>query len=245
MKRKWMETAVIWLLVMGPLLIGVGAAIYWGSGNNTIGLWGGFVPGVVALVFAAAFQVQIINLKATEPEKPASLSPEAAAQRIVIAAQATIQRAWLSVTPQIAGQIEKDKSINLSLITENVGHEPATGVSHHGVTMMFDMPDQIGYAPELWSPDFQQVIKLECDLAYPVKGRATIFPGNKPVIPGHWDSKPEVADLVDGRKILVTYGCVGYFTKGDEPHYTWYCFFLKRDQGQWQIGSAPIGNDAN
>jgi hypothetical protein len=245
MKRKWMETAVNWLLVIGPLLIGIGAAIYWGSGNNTIGLWGGFVPGVVALVFAAAFQVQIINLKATEPEKPVSLSPEAAAQRIVIAAQAAIQRAWLSVSPQITSEIGKDKPINISLVAENVGHEAATGVSHHGVTMMFGMPEQIGYAPEIWSPDFQQIIKLECNLAHPVKGRTTIFPGNKPMLEARWDNKQDISDLVDGKKILVTFGCVGYFTKGDEPHYTWYCFFLMRDRGQWHLGSAPIGNDAN
>ncbi len=240
-----METAVIWLLVVGPLFIGIGAAIYWGSGVNSIGLWGGFVPGAIMLVFAAAFQIQIINLKVTEPEKPISLSPEAAAQRIVIAAQAAIQRAWLSVSPQIGSKIEKDKPINISLITENVGHEPATGVSHHGIAMMFDTPDQIAYAPEIWSPDFQQVIRLACDLAHPVKGRATIFPGNKPIVEARWDNRQDISDLVDGKKILVTYGCVGYFTKGDEPHYTWYCFFLKRDQGKWQLGSAPIGNDAN
>jgi hypothetical protein len=154
-------------------------------------------------------------------QKP--LSPEAAAQRIVATAQAAIQRAWISVSPRIAGEIAKGKPIRIELVTENVGREPATGVSHHGVAMLFDKPAQID----------------------PIKGRTTIFPGNKPVIEARWDKPQDIADLMDGKKILVTYGCVGYFTKDDVPHYTWYCFFLMRERGQWQLGSAPIGNDAN
>ncbi len=34
-----METAVVWLLVIGPLLMSIGGAIYWGSGSKTVGLW--------------------------------------------------------------------------------------------------------------------------------------------------------------------------------------------------------------
>jgi hypothetical protein len=68
MKRKRMETAVVWLLVAGPLLIGIGAAIYWGSGSKITGLWSGFVPGAIALVVAAALQIHIIILKADSPE---------------------------------------------------------------------------------------------------------------------------------------------------------------------------------
>ena len=96
-------------------------------------------------------------------QKP--LSPEAAAQRIVATAQAAIQRAWISVSPRIAGEIAKGKPIRIELVTENVGREPATGVSHHGVAMLFDKPAQIGYAPEIWSREFEQLTRLECDLA--------------------------------------------------------------------------------
>jgi hypothetical protein len=76
MKRKWMETAVVWLLVIGPLLIGLGAAIWWGSGNNTVGLWGGFVPGTIALVFAAAFQLQTNIPSQNLPSSPKMIHDE-------------------------------------------------------------------------------------------------------------------------------------------------------------------------
>jgi hypothetical protein len=233
-----MEIVNFWLPLIGFGLFWAIAIGAWFAEKKSVGIWFGFA-GSVSILLLIALQIQD-GLKETT-----SLSPEAAAQRIVVAAQAAIQRAWLSVNPQISGEIAKGRPIKINLVTENVGHEPATGVSHHGITIMFDMPAQISYAPEIWSPDFQQAIKLECDLAHPVKGRATIFAGNKPTVEARWDRAQDISDLVDGKKILVTYGCVGYFTKSDEPHYTWYCFFLMRERGQWRLGSAPIGNDAN
>lgn len=232
-----MELVNFWLPLIGFGLFWAIAIGAWFAEKKLVGTWFGFA-GTVSILLLIVLQIQD-GLKET-----IALSPEAAAQRIIIAAQSAMQRAWLSVSPQIASEIRKGKPINISLVTENVGHEPATGVSHHGIAMVFDMPKQISYAPEIWSPAFAEIIKLECDLAQPVKGRATIFPGNKPIVESRWDNKQDISDLVDGKKILVTYGCIGYFTKGNEPHYTWYCFFLKRDQGKWQLGSAPIGNDA-
>jgi hypothetical protein len=240
MKRKYMEVVNYWLPQLGIGIFWAIAISAWFAEKKIVGLWFGFA-GLVSIFLLAALQIQDRLLK----EEVAPLSPEAAAQRIVSAAQSAIQRAWLSISPQIVGEIREGKPITLNLVTENVGREPATGVSHHGVTMMFDMPAQISYAPEIWSPDFAQVIKLECDLAHPMKGKTTIFPNNKPIIEARWDNAQDVSDLVERKKLLVTYGCLGYFTK-DEPHYTWYCFFLMREQqGQWRLGSAPIGNDAN
>jgi hypothetical protein len=66
---KKMETAVTWCLTAASILIGVGAAIIWGSGSKSVGLWVGFVPGAIALVFAAGFQVQHLISKAELPEK--------------------------------------------------------------------------------------------------------------------------------------------------------------------------------
>ncbi|WP_154070897.1 hypothetical protein [Bradyrhizobium lablabi] len=79
-----METAVIWLLVIGPMLIGLGAAIWWGSGSKVIGLWTGFVPGAFVLIIAAALQAQILLSKPDAAEAPkenpmrAYVFPEAA-----------------------------------------------------------------------------------------------------------------------------------------------------------------------
>ena len=111
--------------------------------------------------------------------------------------------------------------------------------------MMFDMPEQIGYAPDLWSTQFAQVVRLESDLAAPIPGRATIFPGNKVNIDARWDHLDSIEPLIAGKKILLIYGATGYLTL-NEPHYTWYCFYLMRGKnGLWRLGSAPIGNDAN
>jgi len=70
MKRIRMETAVIWLLVIGPMLIGLGAAIWWGSGSKVVGLWTGFVPGAFVLIIAAALQAQIIVSKPEIVDSP-------------------------------------------------------------------------------------------------------------------------------------------------------------------------------
>ena len=70
MKRIRMETAVIWLLVIGPMLIGLGAAIWWESGSKVVGLWTGFVPGAFVLIIAAALQAQIIVSKPEIVDSP-------------------------------------------------------------------------------------------------------------------------------------------------------------------------------
>jgi hypothetical protein len=236
-----MDIANFWLPLVGVGIFFACAASAWYSDRKVTGLWFGFVA-VVILLLLATLQIQHAIQEAA-PEQ--QLTPEAAELRVIAKAQTNSQRAWLSVSPYLRGDIKEGSPIEIDLVTENVGKEPATGVSTHSIVMMFDTPEQVNYAPEIWSPAFAQVIRLECDLAAPQKGRATTFAGSKPVIQTSWDQIQGITSLMAGKKILVIYGCVGYFTLG-EPHYTWYCFYLTRDKrGQWSFGSAPIGNDTS
>jgi hypothetical protein len=236
-----MEAINLWLPLIGVGIFGAIAVSAWFADKKILGVWFGFACGVCLLLLIALQVGQSIR----EANKNEVLSPEAAALRILVSAQAKSQRAWLSVRPQLTREIKLGEPINIELIVENVGKEPAIGTSHHGVSMMFDMPEQIGYAPDLWSAQFAQVIRLESDLAGPIPGRATIFPANKLTIEARWDHLDHIEPLMSGKKILVIYGAAGYFTL-NEPHHTWYCFYLMHEKGgQWRLGSAPIGNDAN
>jgi len=59
MTRNYMEFAVYWLVIIGPLLVGVGLSI-WGfsDGNRSHALWFGFA-GCVLLLIGLAFQLQL------------------------------------------------------------------------------------------------------------------------------------------------------------------------------------------
>jgi hypothetical protein len=56
MKRKGMEVAVFWLVIIGPIFIGLAGAIWYG-GSKTPALWVGF-SGIMLLLFAGALQLQ-------------------------------------------------------------------------------------------------------------------------------------------------------------------------------------------
>ncbi len=158
------------------------------------------------------------------------------------------QRAWMTTgSPQSIDNIKVGAPINIEMISENIGRSPAIGVSHHDITTVFDMPEQLEYAPEIWSPDFGKVIRMSCSLAVPGNGRATVFPGMKVTSPIHWNNQRDIEGILNGKKILVTYGCTGYLTMG-EQHFTPYCIFLSVDKNTSNLlrfGSCPIGNDAN
>lgn len=123
-----METAVVWLLVLGPLLISIGAAIYWGSGSRAVGLWAGFVPGAVLFVIAAGIQWQINLGKAETPETPIKQpdSPD---------------RPWVSIEIEIAGPLAHDAvgwdagvrwHVPFRFKLTNTGNSPAIGVDFYG-----------------------------------------------------------------------------------------------------------------
>ena len=56
MTRKGMDAAVFWLVIIGPTLIGLAAAVWYGD-SKTFGLWTGFA-GAVLLLLAGALQLQ-------------------------------------------------------------------------------------------------------------------------------------------------------------------------------------------
>jgi hypothetical protein len=108
-----METAVVWLLVIGPLFIGLGAAIYWGSGNDLIGLWTG-VAGVFALVIAAALQAQTII---SRPEAVTTAGPSDA--------EINRQRAYVLVEASEMRFVTGDKPSEGWVSLKNNGLTPA------------------------------------------------------------------------------------------------------------------------
>jgi hypothetical protein len=56
MERKGMDAAVFWLVIIGPVLIGLAVGIWYGS-SKTLGLWTGFA-GAVSLLVAGTLQWQ-------------------------------------------------------------------------------------------------------------------------------------------------------------------------------------------
>jgi hypothetical protein len=90
--------------------------------------------------------------------KSAKESADAAKKSAEVASQTLIasQRAWNSPgPPQLTGDIKVGSPIHIELAIQNVGKDPAIGVSHHGATVAFDMPEQIAYAPEIWDAGFE------------------------------------------------------------------------------------------
>ena len=108
-----METAVVWLLVIGPLLIGLGAAIYWGSGSNLVGLWTGVI-GVIGLVIAAALQAQIIITK-VEVVAPSGPSDS----------EINRQRAYVLIEASEIRHFAKDRPVEAWISLKNNGLTPA------------------------------------------------------------------------------------------------------------------------
>jgi hypothetical protein len=67
MKRKGTEAAIFWLVIIGPILIGLAGCIWYG-GSRTPALWVGFV-GVVLLLLTGALQLQqVITKSSTSPD---------------------------------------------------------------------------------------------------------------------------------------------------------------------------------
>lgn len=67
--RNALDNAIFWLVIIGPILIGLAAAIWYGyGGDKTIALWVGFA-GALLLMLAGAFQLQqaIWKSQASEP----------------------------------------------------------------------------------------------------------------------------------------------------------------------------------
>lgn len=57
-----MDIAITWLLVIGPLVVSVAAAIWWGNGDKILAIWVA-VGGFIIFIVAAALQVQAVVLR--------------------------------------------------------------------------------------------------------------------------------------------------------------------------------------
>ena len=114
-----MEAINLWLPLIGVGIFGAIAVGAWFADKKILGVWFGFA-GVVCLVLLITLQV---DHGIREANKSEALSPEAAALRILLAAQAKSQRAWLSIRPQLAKSIKFGEpiSIELSFIVKSCG----------------------------------------------------------------------------------------------------------------------------
>jgi hypothetical protein len=74
MERKKMDAAVFWLVIIGPILIGLAVGIWYGS-SRTFGLWTGFA-GAVLLLLAGSLQWQQAIWKSEASELTAGPMPE-------------------------------------------------------------------------------------------------------------------------------------------------------------------------
>jgi hypothetical protein len=186
MKRKRMETAVVWLLVIGPLLVGIGAAIYWGSGSKLLGLWAGFVPGAVVLIIAAALQTQIIISKSDMVE-PSPGPPEAEINR---------QRAYVLV-----------EASELRFVG---GERPAEGwisLRNNGLTPAFDLQRTATiFAAKYPHTDFER--------KEPGNARAVLGPGGAvdfgPIRMSRNLTFAEAEEVARGNMAIYVYGGIRY-----------------------------------
>ncbi|MBV8056838.1 MAG: hypothetical protein JO071_16545, partial [Deltaproteobacteria bacterium] len=78
MKRKEMDIAIVWLLVVGPIAIGTGFTVWYGAGNKTVALWVGFIE-IAMLLVAGALQLQKSIWEATTSPLSISVRPSIAA----------------------------------------------------------------------------------------------------------------------------------------------------------------------
>jgi hypothetical protein len=68
-----MDAAVFWLVIIGPILIGLAGCIWYG-GSQTVGLWTGFA-GAVLLILAGALQLQQLVWRSS-PTSPFNITLE-------------------------------------------------------------------------------------------------------------------------------------------------------------------------
>jgi hypothetical protein len=249
---KKMETAVTWCLTAASILIGVGAAIIWGSGSKSVGLWVGFVPGAIALVFAAGFQVQHLISKAELPEK----KPESP------------NRPWVSLRVGLAGPLAYDDKgwdagtrwhLLLNYEMKNTGNTPAVGVEFFANLIPFTIPhfppDRIknGLPQGDPIPDTNVPVELKkmCDAfalmithAGPTSGR-TLFRGDSQNGRFQINGDPTIFDAAKTNRgfsgNFVILACATYrFTSEEGIHQTGEAFALFRPNGKINIEGETI-----
>lgn len=118
MKCKTMDVAITWLLVVGPLLIAVGLAV-WGfvDASRTLALWVGF-GGCALLLVAGALQLQKIIWEA-----PSAIAYPT--KQDMLAIEQRKARAYVSVTDATITDAARATPPTASVTITNTGETPA------------------------------------------------------------------------------------------------------------------------
>lgn len=115
-----METAIFWLAILGPLIIGIAGCVYYG-GSKVVAIWIGFA-GCVFLLLAAALQWHQA-IRSAEEEKTDPTLP------------------YVSVSD--AGIVTKpnDSAPTVFVVIKNSGQTPAYGVTWRAAFAVRNFPD--------------------------------------------------------------------------------------------------------
>jgi hypothetical protein len=116
MKHKPMDIAITWLLVIGPLLIAVGLAV-WGfvDGSRMLALWIGY-GGCLLLLTAGALQLQKVVWEADAPDTTIHASTDIEQRKA---------RAYVIVADAVISDMTNGKSPTVSVTLTNTGQTPA------------------------------------------------------------------------------------------------------------------------
>ena len=174
MKRKTMDIAITWLLVLGPLLIGAGLAI-WGfvDSSRTIALWTGF-SGCLLLLIAGALQLQttIWQVNAAPPQDIGS-----AVDRLG-KLLTDDKRPWISLDVEPIGALAYDDKgwnagarwyVPIRYKLRNSGASPANGVSFFASIRPFNIsvwptgPDGKPVGKPIPGTDIAKELDAVCD----------------------------------------------------------------------------------
>lgn len=174
----------------------------------------------------------------------------AEASRVSADAAVAANRAWVA---PIGAKLTEPLDINnpvaaVNVTVENTGKEPAIDVAYL-TTIEAEVLDKI-----------QEFTHVCADLK-PIRGQTTLYPSNKFQVNINnavkFVNKPNaIADILNGKQVLVVKGCVAYNTAG-KPRSTSFCFFLYPELGpetgvlrnkapsEWTFRGCPIGNYAD
>lgn len=202
-----MEIAITWLPIVGPVLIGIAFAIFYGmGGHRTFAIWAGFVGGVLLLLgFALHIQNSVWKEKVPDPS----------------AAIPSDQRPWLKIDSYSVDFLKIEPvyiNVGITLNLKNVGKGPAMGV------------ESAIEAHPLTQELFQNIDakhKEICERAkrmHPSRRTATtLFPGDKPFsvnFSAAVDTKtvnPSIPAFKNGASFVVL-GCFDYLLNSGDAH---------------------------
>jgi hypothetical protein len=148
------------------------------------------------------------------------------ALRAAIDATETSERAWLApVDAVLAEPLQKDKQVQVAIVFENSGKEPAlnvVNVASGGFTLPVSSEEaarqqMVGPAPPIVDP---------CVGLLPQRGFPIVYPSTVQHLQTVIRQALTASDSVlTGKSTAFVHGCAAYETFG-RPHYSEYCFWL-------------------